>query len=117
MPLNHQQAKAASGWSREGLLDKAGRLGKSTAQVAEKILGNSIYMEQNYKACFGMLMLEKRYGAGRLEAACTLALTGMRINYTMIKNILQSGMDKQVRLPIDQVLPSHDNIRGPQQYQ
>lgn len=117
MPLNHQQAKAASGWSREELLGKAARLGKNTGQVAEKILGNSIYMEQNYKACFGMLMLEKRYGAHRLEAACTLALTGMRINYTMIKNILQSGMDKQVRLPIEQSLPPHDNIRGPQQYQ
>ena len=117
MPLNHQQAKAASGWSREELLDKAVRIGKSTEQVAGKILGNSIYMEQNYKACFGMLMLEKRYGAGRLEAACALALTGMRINYTMIKNILQSGMDKQVRLTIEQPLPPHDNIRGPQQYQ
>jgi transposase len=117
MPLNHQQAKAANGWSREELLTKAARLGKNTTQVAEKILGNSIYMEQNYKACFGMLILEKRYGAQRLEAACTLALTGMRINYTMIKNILQSGMDRQIRLPIEQTLPSHDNIRGPQQYE
>lgn len=117
MPVNHQQAKAANGWSKEELLHKATRIGTSSAQVADKILGNSIYMEQNYKACFGMLMLEKRYGAARLEAACTLALTGMRINYTMIKNILQSGMDKQVRLHLEQPLPTHDNIRGPQQYQ
>lgn len=117
MPPNHQQAKAANGWSQEELLNKAARIGKSVEAVAEKILSNSTYMEQNYKACFGMLMLEKRYGVARLEAACTLALTGMRINYTMIKNILQSGMDKQVTPPPEQSLPSHDNIRGPQQYQ
>jgi transposase len=117
MPLNHQQALAFKGWSREELLGKALRVGVSTGQVAEKILGNSIYMEQNYKSCFGMLMLQKRYGTQRLEAACTLALTGMRINYTMIKNMLVSGMDKQIPLVEVKPLPLHENIRGPQQYQ
>lgn len=85
--------------------------------MAELILGNSIYMEQNYKACFGMLMLEKRYGSQRLEAACSLALTGTRINYTMIKNILAAGMDKQIRIPVENPLPVHNNIRGPEHYQ
>jgi transposase len=116
MPLNHQQAMAIKGWSREGLLAKATRVGPSTAEVATKILSNSIYMEQNYKACFGMLTFEGKYGAGRLEAACHLALSGMRVNYTMIKNILHTGMDKQIRLPVEKPLPSHDNIRGPQHY-
>jgi hypothetical protein len=73
-------------------------------------------MEQNYKACFGMLMFEKRYGSGRLESACALALTGTRINYTMIKNILATCMDKQIRTQIEKPLPTHDNIRGPQHY-
>lgn len=117
MPQNHQQAQSIKGWSREDLLGKAIRIGTNTAEVAEKILGNSIYLEQNYKACFGLLMFEKRYGVARLEAACALALTGMRINYTMVKNILQTGMDRQVRLSIEKPLPTHDNIRGPQHYQ
>jgi hypothetical protein len=116
MPLNHQQAQASKGWSREELITKAKRIGSSTAAVAEQILSNSIYMEQNYKACFGMLMFEKRYGCQRLESACALALTGMRINYTMIKNILAAGMDKQIRTQIQKPLPTHDNIRGPQHY-
>ena len=47
-----------------------------------------------------MLMLEKRYGSLRLEAACALALTGTRINYTMIKNILAAGMDKQISITV-----------------
>jgi transposase len=116
MPVNHQQAAEAKGFTKEALLAKAARVGSKTVLVTEQMLGNSIYMEQNYKACFGMLMLEKRYGAGRLEAACTLALTGMRVNYTMIKNILTAGMDKQIVIPIEKSLPMHDNIRGPQHY-
>lgn len=117
MPLHHQQAASAKGWTKEELLNKARRIGTATAAVAESMLGNSIYMEQNYKACFGMLMLQKRYGTHRLEAACTLALTGSRVTYTMIKNILAAGIDRQVRVSIDQSLPLHDNIRGAQHYQ
>lgn len=116
MPKNHQQAIDAKGWTREELIAKAERIGKITALAAEQILSNSIYMEQNYKSCFGMLMLEKRYGPVRLEAACSLALTGTRINYTMIKNILTAGMDKQLRTDIATPLPAHENIRGAGHY-
>jgi transposase len=117
MPLNHQQAWQAKGGTKEELVRKAARIGTHTASAAELILGNSIYMEQNYKACFGMLMLEKRYDAHRLEAACALALTGARISYTLIKNILAAGMDKQINIPITMPLPVHNNIRGSQDYQ
>jgi transposase len=117
MPPNHQKARELKGWTREDLLGKAVRIGSATAQVAERILGNSIYMEQNYKSCFGLLMLEKRFGKERLESACMLALTGMRVNYTLIKNILHSGTDRQVVLPLKNPLPVHGNIRGPQFYQ
>lgn len=41
-----------------------------TRYAAEHMLDNSKYMEQNYKACYGMLMLEKTYTGARLEAAC-----------------------------------------------
>lgn len=117
MPSNHLQATDAKGWSKEELIGKARRIGDAAAAVADSILANSIYLEQNYKACFGMLMLEKRFGAPRLEAACSLALTGTRVSYTMIKNILTAGMDKQVRQPMNNPLPTHDNIRGAQHYQ
>lgn len=117
MPLNHMQAKETKGWTKEKLLSKAALIGTGATRVAELILANSIYMEQNYKTCFAMLILEKRYSSSRLEAACALALTGTRINYTMIKNILAAGMDKQVQIQITKPLPVHNNIRGPQQYQ
>lgn len=60
-----------------------------------------------------MLMLEKKYTSPRLEAACTRALLGTRVNYTMIKNILERNPDQQIQLPEnDNTIPPHDNIRG-----
>jgi len=81
------------------------------------MLDNSIYIEQNYKACFGMLMLQKKYGTPRLEAACKRALQGSRVNYTMIKNILERGLDKQTTLFEEHTTPAHENIRGKNNYQ
>ena len=116
MPPKHQQAQQLKGWTREQLLSTATRTGPSTHQAAEIILSGSVYMEQNYKACFGMLQLAKRYTPERLEAACKRALSGTRVSYTMISNILKNGLDKQTATAIQQTLPLHDNIRGPEQY-
>jgi hypothetical protein len=116
MPVNHQYAASLKGWTREYLLRKAARIGSATSEVPERILGNSIYMEQNYKSCFGLIMLEKRFTRERIEPACSLALTGTRINYTMIKNILNAGTDKQCRNKTETQLPKHENIRGSQHY-
>jgi hypothetical protein len=104
------------GWNKETLLAQANHIGAATSQAAALMLENSIYIEQNYKACFGMLMLQKKYGTERLEAACTRALLGTRVNYTMIKNILERGLDKMITLP-EKILPVHDNIRGKDNYQ
>jgi hypothetical protein len=105
------------GFNRDDLLTQAGRVGTATLQAATLMLENSIYIEQNYKACFGMLMLHKKYSSARLEAACARALQGSRINYTMIKNILERGLDKQLSFPDLKTIPDHDNIRGKDNYQ
>ena len=117
MPPNHLHMHQVKGWTKEGLLAQAANIGQYTRQVAEHILDSSIYMEQNYKACNGMMMLEKKYTALRLEAACQRASNGTRINYTMIKSILEKGLDKQALLFDNTPLPQHDNIRGAGDYQ
>lgn len=119
MPPHHQRMQQIRGWSKEDLLAQAARVGTCTTQAASLMLENSIYIEQNYKACFGMLMLQKKYAPQRLEAACSRALGGSRVNYTMIKNILERGLDKQDPLPDspNSVIPPHDNIRGEGHYQ
>ncbi len=118
MPPHHQRMQQIKGWNKEDLLAQATRIGTSTLQAATLMLENSIYIEQNYKACFGMLMLQKKYSVQRLEAACIRALQGSRVNYTMIRNILERGLDKQTSLPADNpTIPLHDNIRGKDHYQ
>ena len=117
MPPNHLHMHQIKGWTMEEFLTKAARIGEYTRHAVEHMLGNSIYMEQNYKACFGMLMLEKKYTRQRLEAACRRAANGSRINYTMIRNILEKGLDKQSLLFDNNPLPDHENIRGSGHYQ
>ena len=117
MPSNHQYAMNIKGWTKADMLARAALIGANTAKAVEHILSSSIYPEQNYKSCHGLLMLQNTFGAQRLEAACARVLQATRINYTMIKNILHAGLDKQQTLFNDVPLPDHDNIRGPQHYQ
>lgn len=117
MPPHHGRMKEIKGLNKDDLLQMASRIGPSTRQAAAAILQNSVYMEQNYKSCFGMLMLQRKYTADRLEAACARILAGTRVNYTMIKHILERGLDKQQTLPAASILPNHDNIRGKDHYQ
>lgn len=116
MPPHHQRMHQVKGFNREDLLQQANAIGACTRQAASLMLQNSFYIEQNYKACFGMLMLAKKYGTERLEAACTRALQSPRVNYTLIRNILDRGLDKQLLLPITITTPLHDNIRGAEHY-
>lgn len=117
MPSNHQYAMNIKGWTKADILARAAQTGANTAKAVEHILSSSIYPEQNYKSCHGLLMLQNSFGAQRLEAACARVLQATRINYTMIKNILHAGLDKQQELFNDVPLPDHDNIRGPEHYQ
>ncbi len=117
MPPNHQHMQDRKGWTKEELLRQAGVLGPGIAKAASLILDSHFLIEQNYKSCFGMLMLKSKYGVQRLEAACNRALQGPRVNYMMIKNILERGLDKISSAPEPANIPSHDNIRGKEQYQ
>ena len=64
-----------------------------------------------------MLLFEKKYTKERLEAACRRAANSSKINYTLIKNILEKGLDKQALLFDNNPLPQHENIRGSGHYQ
>jgi hypothetical protein len=117
MPSNHQKAMNIQGWTKADMLARAAQVGTATGQAVEHILNSSIYPEQNYKSCHGLLMLQSAFGADRLEAACARVLKATRVNYTMIKNILKAGLDRQPPIIDDAPLPDHDNIRGSGHYQ
>lgn len=117
MPPNHQAMQQRKGWTKEELLQQARRLGDGIGKAAALILDAHFYKEQNYKSCFGMLMLRNKYGLSRLEAACNRALQGNRVNYHMIKNILERGLDQLPVTENSHPIPLHENIRGKENYQ
>ena len=116
MPSNHQHTVTVKGWTKEDLLFKAGGIGDNTRLAAEHILTSSIYPEQNFKSCYGMIMLRNKYDPQRIEAACKRALEGVRVNYTIIKNILLRGLDKQPERSEPVRIPDHENLRGANHY-
>ena len=118
MPANHQHMEETRGWTIEELLRKAGWVGEHTRQSAKRIIHSSIYPEQNYKACHAMIMLQKKYTKQRLEDACRRASNVARPTLRLIRNILETGLDKVPELfDEDQTqTPRHSNIRGPKEY-
>lgn len=118
MPSQHQSALNIKGWTKGDLLAAAGEIGPCTHKAIEHILLSSFYPEQNFKSAYGVLMLVNAYDKARVEAACARVLTGTRINYTLIKNILKAGLDRKPLVAEQNLqLPQHDNIRGAAHYQ
>lgn len=118
MPSNHRHALQVRGWKQEDLLKQASNMGLHVLQVAEHILASSFYPEQNYKSCYGLIMLKNKYDRSRIDNACKRALQGTRIRYGTICDILKKGLDQQTDLfTVSPPLPDHENIRGPLQYQ
>lgn len=118
MPPAHRHYLEQRGWTGEYFLDKARQIGPCCLLAIEQILSAKLFIEQTYNSCLGVIRLAGKYGAGRLETACSRALRGHRINYGTIHNILKHNLDKLEQPPGElSPIPQHDNIRGPQAYQ
>ena len=118
MPPSQNHYARVKGYNRDYFIEKATQVGESTANAIGKILEQKIFIEQTYNSCLGVLRLGEKYGSHRLEAACLRALTGYKVTYMGIKNILERNLDKvtpQTDLFI--AIPDHENIRGPESYQ
>jgi transposase len=119
MPAGHQQFFEQQGWTPAYFLEQATSIGSSVHLYMDEVLKARAFTEQTYNACRGILRLSKQYGAIRLQAACTRALTGRVFNYRTIQNILLSNQDQQE--PVNQQdlfqVPDHPNVRGPGAYQ
>lgn len=74
--------------------------------------------EQGYRACLGLLALVRRYGAERLEAACTRAMAIRAPQLRSVTNILKCGLDSQPQRLSATANPviAHENVRGPDYY-
>ena len=70
MPENHIAYKRSKEVNAAYFQQKASHIGPHTRAAVDNILSSALFVQQSYRSCQGVLRLEKRYGAERLEAAC-----------------------------------------------
>jgi transposase len=118
MPPDQNHYARIKGYTREYFIEKGTQTGESTARAIDKILQQKIFIEQTYNSCLGVLRLGEKYGNDRLEAACRRALSGYKVTYMGIKNILERNLDKaDLQTDLFIHIPDHENIRGAESYQ
>jgi transposase len=114
-PKSHQ---AYLEWTPTRILEWAGKVGPFTARLVGNILTSKPHPEMGYRSALGVIRLERKYGAERLESACTRAVRMKLCRFQSVKSMLQSGLDRQP-LPELVLMPSpvaHKNLRGPEYY-
>lgn len=106
-------------WSPGRLVRWGEQHGIACAEIIRRILATRPHPEQGYRSCLGLLRLERRYGAARLEAACARALALGSARYLTVAEILKS---RQESLPLPGTVspewssPEHAHLRGPKYY-
>lgn len=115
MPASH---RAHAQWSPARLIAWGERMGAATATVVRWQMEHRPHPEQGYRACLGLMRLQREYGTERLEAACARALSIRAPHYKSVSSILASGLDRQPVIAANEapLLPAHENVRGPGYY-
>jgi len=115
MPAQHRYVTE---WSPTFFLSKAKEIDPIVEYFVSKVLERKQHPEQAYKSCMGILSFAKRVGNQRLIKACKRAHEIGYYNYKIIEDILKNNLDRQEDdEPIDENMPTHENIRGRDYYQ
>jgi transposase len=111
MPSAHRRYAA---WTPARMMSAAAKIGPSTIALVEAIMKAKPHPEQGFRACLGILRLEKSYGAQRLEAACHRGNDIGATSYGSVASILKHGLDKAyAQESASEGEPiRHANIRG-----
>ena len=112
MPSSHRRYRD---WTHERIRREAAAIGDDAAALMDLILRSRPHPEQGFRSCIGILRLEKRYGAERLDAACARALALGTRSYTSVAAILNNRQDRK-QTEADRPSLVHENIRGPGYY-
>jgi transposase len=115
MPPNHRWM---NDWNPDRLIRWGANIGPNSAKLISKILESKRHPEQGYKACLGVLNLEKKYSDFRLEKACARALYFQSYTCKFVRNTLINKLE-EVQEELDLFappLPVHKNIRGKYYY-
>jgi transposase len=112
MPSSHQRY---ADWTIDRIRRDAASIGPSTATLCELILERRPHPEQGFRACLGILRLERAFGRDRLEAATARAIDINALTYRSVRSILDHKLDRQAanKPSVDGApIMIHPNIRG-----
>jgi transposase len=115
MPPRHRHLAE---WSPERFESWAATIGPETARLVGAVMARHAHPALGFRSCLGILRLENRYGAVRLEAASARTLAVGGTSYRSVNHILKAGLDKE---PLPAQLPApeplfHENLRGPEYF-
>lgn len=101
----------------ESLMARAAEIDNAVALYLRAVAESKRYPILVFRACRGIMNLEKKYGQQRLVSGCMAAMDAKRFNISEMIDILETGADADYLPGADggQVLdatPSHRNIRG-----
>ncbi|MFK4495885.1 transposase [Bradyrhizobium japonicum] len=114
MPSIHRRYGA---WTPAKIRSEASRIGPMLRLLIDRIIEDRPHPEQGYCSCPGIIRLEKRFGAKRLEAAALRAIEIQARNYPSVKSILEKGLDRVATPASSEREPIiHTNIRGSDYY-
>jgi transposase len=102
-------------WSPERFESWAKKIGPETEKLICAVMARYRHPALGYRSCLGILRLEERYGAARLEAAAARTLRFGGASYKSVSHILKSGLDRKpgsLAAPAPEPL-FHENLRGP----
>jgi transposase len=112
MPAHH---RAYAEWSPERFQNWAGKVGPQTEALISAVLESYPHPALGYRSCLGILRLEQRYGAARLEQAAARTLAFGGATYKSVSHVLAAGLDREAVESV-RVRPEplfHENLRGP----
>lgn len=116
MPRSHREHAE---WTPSRILSWASKVGPSTRELCEAILADRPHPEQGFRSCLGILRLAKKYGDGRLEAACSRCVAVRARSYRSVESVLRHGLDKLGVEDVSDVADApldHENVRGRDYY-
>ncbi len=82
---------------KEACLVQAGEIGPATHQIVTTLLADRVV--DRLRTVGRVLALQERFGAERLEAACTRALQFDEVSHRAIKTILEQGLEQEQPAP------------------
>lgn len=115
MPEAHRVHFAAG----DGLLEWSSKQGPMTHAMMQRILESNPVREVCWRSGKGLQRLCGKYGAQRVEAACSRALHLGAHGYKPVERLLRLGRDEMAlpgQQPEERASIVHDNVRGPNYY-